>query len=316
MAKDYYEILGVSRDADAKEIKKAYRKLAMKYHPDQNKDNPDAEAKFKEISVAYDVLSDPEKRKKYDRMGHENFERGYEASGGYNDFNSANFEDFADIFGDIFGGGGSSQKGGGGFSFFENLFGGGGRRQSANFRSGGFNFNQGQGGFQAQKGQNVKTNLKIPFSDAVKGNEKTIVLNGNKKINVKIPQGVKDGQKIKLKGQGYPSQTGGENGDLIIELSIYNDTDYERDGNNLKKNIPLDLKTALQGGKIDVNTFWGTISLKIPPKTSGGKVFKIPGFGVRTKNSKGDLFLRVEIKLPDNLNDEKIKEIVKILDKK
>jgi curved DNA-binding protein len=296
--KDYYEILGVSKDADAKEIKKAYRKLAMKYHPDKNKNNPEAEAKFKEITVAYDVLSDPEKRKKYDRMGHETFEQGFDTNN-FN-FNADNFADLGDIFGDIFGGGGRGFKGG--FSFSD-IFG--------NFtNAGGGNFSR---GFQQRtKGQNISTELKIPFSEAVKGSERVIRLSNGKEIKVKIPQGVKDGQKIKLKGQGYPSRDGGDNGDLIITLSVYNNTEYEIDGNNLKKSFTIDLKTALQGGKVDIPTLWGTISLKIPPKTSSSKVFKIPGFGIRKKSYKGDLFIKLEIKIPD-ISDKKIKKIVNIL---
>ncbi len=300
--KDYYEILGVSKDVDAKELKKAYRKLAMKYHPDKNKDNPDAEAKFKEITVAYDVLSDPEKRKKYDRMGHDNFEKGYEASGGFGGFNSENFADLGDIFGDLFGG-----KGGGGFSFSD-LFGGG---FSGGQQHGGF------GGFQqATKGQNIKTELKIPFSEAVKGGERSIRLQGSKEIKVKIPQGIKDGQKIKLKGQGYASPNGGETGDLIIQISVYNNTEYKIDGDNLIKPLVLDLKTALNGGKVDVNTLWGTITLTIPPKTGSGKTFKIPGFGIRKKNSKGNLLIKTEISIPAELTDKQIKKITKILEEK
>ena len=296
--KDYYEILGVSKDADAKEIKKAYRKLAMKYHPDKNKNNPEAEAKFKEITVAYDVLSDPEKRKKYDRMGHETFEQGFDTHN-FN-FNADNFADLGDIFGDIFGGGGRGFKGG--FSFSD-IFG--------NFtNAGGGNFSR---GFQQRtKGQNISTELKIPFSEAVKGSERVIRLSNGKEIKVKIPQGVKDGQKIKLKGQGYPSRDGGDNGDLIITLSVYNNTEYEIDGINLKKSFTIDLRTALQGGKVDIPTLWGTISLKIPPKTSSSKVFKIPGFGIRKKSYKGDLFIKLEIKIPD-ISDKKIKKIVNIL---
>ena len=296
--KDYYEILGVSKDADAKEIKKAYRKLAMKYHPDKNKNNPEAEAKFKEITVAYDVLSDPEKRKKYDRMGHETFEQGFDTNN-FN-FNADNFADLGDIFGDIFGGGGRGFKGG--FSFSD-IFG--------NFtNAGGGNFSR---GFQQRtKGQNISTELKIPFSEAVKGSERVIRLSNGKEIKVKIPQGVKDGQKIKLKGQGYPSRDGGDNGDLIITLSVYNNTEYEIDGINLKKSFTIDLRTALQGGKVDIPTLWGTISLKIPPKTSSSKVFKIPGFGIRKKSYKGDLFIKLEIKIPD-ISDKKIKKIVNIL---
>jgi len=303
--KDYYEILGVTKETNDKDLKKAYRKLAMKYHPDKNKNNPEAEAKFKEITVAYDVLSDPEKRKKYDRMGHDSFEKGYDTSGGFN-FSGENFSDLGDIFGDLFGGG----KGGGFSDIFGSMF--GGANGNPRGRAGGY-----QGGFSQQptKGQSIKTELKIPLSDAIKGGERSIRLQGNKEIKVKIPMGIKDGQKIKLKGQGYNSQTGGESGDLIITISVYNNTEYKIDGDNLSKTISLDLKTALTGGKFDVNTFWGTISLTIPPKTSGGKVFKIPGFGIRRKNIKGNLLVKTEIKIPE-LSDKKLKKIIKLLEEK
>jgi len=291
--KDYYEILGVRKDADASELKKAYRKLAMKYHPDKNKDNPDAEAKFKEITVAYDVLSDPQKRKKYDRMGHDSFEKGYDSSG----FGGGDFSDLGDIFGDLFGGG---SRGGGGFSdIFGSMFGGGGSR--------------GRSYQQPQKGQSIKTTITVPFDDAIKGSERTVRLQGNKEIKVKVPQGIKDNQKIKLKGQGYPSNNGGENGDLIITVSVYNNTDYELDGENLSKKLELDLKTAIEGGKIDVKTLWGTIALTIPAKTSGGKVFKIPGFGVRKSGKKGNLFIKSEIIIPTELTEKQTKKIIKIL---
>jgi DnaJ-class molecular chaperone len=294
--KDYYEILGVTKETDQKELKKAYRKLAMQYHPDKNKDNPEAEAKFKEITVAYDVLSDPEKRKKYDQMGHDNFEKGYDTSGGFN-FNGENFADLGDIFGDLFGR--SSGKSGGFSDIFGSMF-GGGRNQG---------YKQ-----QVSKGQNIKTELKIPFSDAVKGGERSIRLQGSKELTVKIPQGIKDGQKIKLKGQGYQSPSGGENGDLIITVSVYNNTEYELDGDNLNKKLSLDLKTALKGGKLDVTTLWGTISLTIPAKTSSGKVFKIPGFGVRNKDSKGNLFIKTEIIIPTELTEKQTNKILKVLE--
>ena len=289
--KDYYEILGVTKDVDSRDLKKAYRKLAMQWHPDKNKDNPSAETKFKEITVAYDVLSDPEKRKKYDRMGHDNFEKGYDSGG----FGGGDFSDLGDIFGDLFGGG---SRGGGGFSdMFGSMFGGGGGQRRA----------------QPQKGQSIKTTLTVAFDDAIKGSERTVRLQGNKEITVKVPQGIKDSQKIKLKGQGYPSQNGGENGDLIITVSVYNNTDYELDGDNLNKKLDLDLKTAIQGGKIDVTTLWGTIALTIPPKTSGGKVFKIPGFGVRKKGTKGNLFIKSEIQIPSELTEKQTKKILKVL---
>ncbi len=299
MAKDYYELLGVEKTASQDEIKKAYKKLAVKYHPDKNKGDKVAEEKFKEVSVAYAVLKDEEKRAQYDRVGHENFQKGAGAGG-------AGFD-----FSDIFGGGGS-----GGFDFSD-LFGGGkGGSKSFDFSD---LFGGGFGGQQRQqrprKGETLRTQIKIPFTEAVVGTERNLSLTNGKKISVKIPMGIEDGQKIKLKNQGYPSPNGGKQGDIVITISVYNDTAYKIEKKDLYLDHFLDLKTALKGGKLDVKTLWGTISLKIPKLTSGGKVFKIPGFGIRDKYNKGNLFVKVKLELPE-LEDEKIDSIIEILEGK
>ena len=287
MEKDYYEILGVEKTASQNEIKKAYKKLAVKYHPDKNKGDKSAEDKFKEISVAYAVLKDETKRAKYDKLGHDNFQKG---------FDSSSF-DFGDIFSNIFGNGGGSSQG---FDFGD-IFG-----------NGGFGGQQRQQ--RPKKGQTLRTEMKIPFTDAVTGTERSLRLGSGKTVTVKIPQGIEDGQKIKLKNQGYPSPNGGKNGDVVLTILVYNNTNYKIDKKDLYLDYNLDLKIALLGGKIDIKTLWGTITLTIPKLTSGGKSFKIPGFGIRDSIKKGNLFVKMKIQLP-NLDDSKIEELVEIIEK-
>ncbi|MBN2693903.1 J domain-containing protein [bacterium] len=287
MSENYYEILGVSKTATDDEIKKAYRKLAMKYHPDQNQGNAEAEKKFKEISVAYSVLGDPEKRKKYDQIGHSNYER----SGG----NDSNF-DPSDIFENIFGFGKKKKKGG---SFFDDIFSNmSGARGSSNMR---------------KKGDNIEKELLITLSDALKGCSKDIIVNGQK-ISVKIPQGTKEGQKIKLKGYGSPSPFEGAPGDLILNIKFELDTNYKVDGDNIYTEFSLPLLTALKGGKIEIPTHWGTINLNIPAWTTSGKSFRIPGFGWRANEKKGDLYIKMNISLPENVTEQQKNNLISILE--
>ncbi|MCA9049343.1 MAG: J domain-containing protein, partial [Planctomycetaceae bacterium] len=236
---DYYELLGVSRTASADEIKKAYRRLAKKHHPDANPDDPSAQQRFSEITEAYEVLSDDEKRKKYDQFGHNWSKFGGAAGGGRNPFEGfgggshggAAF-DLNDILGGMFGGGGGGFGGGG--------FGGGGRRQT-----------------RPQKGQNVDVEVHVPFQVGVEGGEHELTLHvGGKteRLTIRIPAGVDDGGKIRLAGQGHPGTGGGAAGDVIVSVRIAAHPWFRREGRNLVVDVPITPSEAALGAKIDVPT--------------------------------------------------------------
>jgi len=311
--KDYYDILGVSRDADQKEIKKAYRKLAAKYHPDKNPDDPSAEDKFKEVGEAYEVLKDPEKRKLYDQVGHDwkKYQRaGQQPGNGSGGFDWSQYARGGRGRGGQSGGFGSQFDFGAGqgqgtpFSdFFETLFGGGGFGQQF----------QGQGAGRTQtrrqartKGQNYKAKLTIPLEEAYHGGERTIKVNGQR-MKVKIPKGIEDGQKLKLKGKGAQSPMGGQRGDLYLTINIKPHPNIERKGDNLYMDHFVDLYTAILGGETRINTFKGNVKLNIPEGTQNGKRFKFGGLGMPKFNNAtqhGDLFVRVLVELPRDLSSE------------
>ena len=287
MAKSLYETLGISETASVDEIKKAYRKLARKYHPDVNKDK-DAEDKFKEINAAYEVLSDPEKKQQYDQFGDSMF-------GGQN------FHDFArgqgqgvdldEILRQMFG-----QQGG---------FGSSGFSQSGFGGFGGFNqgFNEPDLDTQAQ--------ITIPFDVAILGGKQHISLN-NDSFDIKIPEGIKNGQKIRAKGKGKSYQ--GKRGDLIIKINVASSPEYQRDGSTLIKTFDIPLKTALFGGKVEIKTIHKTITLKVPKNTKQNQKFRVKQLGAfdRKTSTKGDLHLKANIVLPkiEDL-DEEFKEVLK-----
>jgi len=294
--KDYYKILGVEKAASQDEIKKAYRKLAMKYHPDHNAENKSAEEKFKEITEANEVLSDPEKRKKYDTLG-SNWKQ-YQNTGGqgFGDFytnfgggkgRSGSTYEFSGDINDIFGG-----MGGGGFSDF---FGGSGR---------GFG-----GRTQQQKtAVDVEANMNITLEDIFNGSEKQISVEG-KKIKIKINPGTKDGQKLRLKGMGRSKTAGGEKSDLYLNLHILQHPFYEIKENDLYYNLDVDLYTAVLGGKENIKTLDGkTISIIIPEGTESGKTLRLKKLGMNNNNVRGDLFVKILITIPKNLSKEE-KEI-------
>ncbi len=295
--KDYYKIIGVDKNASQDEIKKAYRKLAMKYHPDRNQDNKKAEEKFKQVTEANEVLSDPEKRKKYDTLG-SNWKQ-YQSQG-------QGFEDFYSNYGR--GGGGAQYSYSGnlddlfgnisGFSdFFESFFGRSGaaadRTQSV----------------RSRKGQDFEATLYIPLIETYNGTTKEISV-GGKRVRVKISPGTKDGKKLRLKGLGNEGMNGGEKGDLYLTLKIEKDPYFDLDSNNLYYDLFVDLYTAVLGGKKQVITLGGkTINITIPEGTDSGKVLRLKGLGFPiSENSKiyGDLLVRIKVELPQNLtNDEK-----------
>ncbi|AOO65509.1 DnaJ C-terminal domain-containing protein [Sulfurospirillum halorespirans] len=276
MSKSLYETLDVAADASAEEIKKAYRRLARKYHPDINKD-AGAEEKFKEINAAYEILSDEQKRRQYDQYGDSMF-------GGQNFHDFANAQGGAnldDILRSIFGGGG-----GGGFGGFSS----GGRGGFGSFGSGGF------GGF-SEPDLDVSAKIIIPFNVAILGGKHSLSYN-NESFDVKIPAGIKNGEKMRVKEKGKTFQ--GQKGDLILSVEVASSPEYTREGDDLVKSIDLPLKTALFGGKIAVDTLYKEITLKVKEDTKNGQKFRVKEYGAlnRKTQSKGDLYLVANIVLP------------------
>jgi molecular chaperone DnaJ len=269
--KDFYKILGVAKDAQEADIKKTYRKLARQFHPDSNPGDAKAEAKFKEISEAFSVLSDKEQRKEYDAV---------RAMGG----------------GARFTAGGQGQ--GGGFEdVFSNLFGGGGRGFPGGF-GGGFDFGP-------QSGVDLTARTSIDFIDSIKGATIKLALQGMEALNVKIPAGVQDGQKIKLRGKGRPSPNGGPSGDLIITVRVKPHPVFTRDGANLRVTVPVTFTEAALGANILVPTLGGEpVKLKINPGCPNGRVLRIQGRGVDAGNARGDLLATVEIAVPSHLSEK------------
>ncbi len=282
--KDYYKVLGVGKKASQEEIKKTYRKLALKYHPDKNPDNAEAEKRFKEISEAYEVIGDPEKRKKYDELGanwkqYEQYQnagfggsrRSYQYGG---DFGKAFSGDFSDFFNAFFGGGGF-----GGSPF-------GGRDYGHQSRG------------RRPQVRDAQAELNLSFSEAFHGVDKVVLLDGQK-IKLKIKAGAKDGQKLKLKGKGQ----GG--GDLIITLKVDQANGYRRDGLNLIMPLEIDLYTAVLGGKVSVSTPHGTLNVPIAAGSQAGQKLRLKGKGMpdyKNSNTYGDLIIELLVKLPKNLS--------------
>ncbi len=342
MAKDYYEQLGVERNADAEQIKKAYRKLAVKYHPDKNPGNKEAEDRFKEVSAAYEVLSDPDKRARYDQFGHDAFTRGGGARGG------GPAVDPYDLFSQVFGGGGGG--------IFDNLFGGGGRRQ--------------QHGPQA--GADLRYDLEIAFEDAIFGADKTIQIptlvacetcsgsgckagtrpktcgqcggsgqvtmaqgffsirqtcpychgsgqmiespcescagqgrvRRRKNIQIHIPAGVDTGSRLRISGEGESGERGGPTGDLYVVLHVHDDEVFVRNGMDLSCELPVAFEMATLGGTARVPTIGGAAQLKIPAGTQTGTVFRLRGKGVPSVRGggRGDLHVRIVVEVPTKLS--------------
>lgn len=312
--KDYYKILGVSKNASQDDIKKAYRKLARKYHPDANPNDQKAEEKFKDIGEAYEVLGDPEKRKKYDQLG-ANWQQYQQAgTGGGAGFD---FEEFMRQQG--FGGGGGRQTHttfegdfddifGGGFSdFFESLFGGGfgQSRRSTRGRSA-FGSQERQKAF---KGQDLKASLQISMEDAYNGASKVINVQGQR-LRIKIKPGIQDGQTLRLKGKGEPGINGSQPGDLLLTINVMNAPGYERRGNDLYVDMPVDLYKAVLGGTNYVNVFGQQLKLKVPPETQAGTVLRLKGKGFPDYNNpsqKGNLYAKVQITIPKKLSQKEKK---------
>ncbi|MEI8231918.1 MAG: DnaJ C-terminal domain-containing protein [Actinomycetes bacterium] len=271
LEKDFYKVLGVAKDVSEAELKKTYRKLARKYHPDSNPGDARAEAKFKEITEANSVLSDPEQRKEYDQ---------FRAMGGGARFTAP---------------GGSGQSSAGFEDVFANLFGG----------------RAGFGGFGGPTpGQDLSATTSIAFIDSVNGTTIKLEYSGMAAINAKIPAGVLDGQKIKLRGKGQPSPNGGPNGDLIITVTVKPHTVFSRDGNNLRLTVPITFAEAVLGATITVPTLGGDpVKLKVAPNTPNGRVLRVKGKGVTTVKGTGDLLATVEVLVPAHISDKAAKAL-------
>jgi len=288
---DYYKTLGVDKNASDKDIKNAYRKLARKYHPDLNPNDAEANKKFQQLNEANEVLSDADKRKKYDQYG-ENWQHGeaYEqarqqqasqqqsyagGSGGrgFEDFGGGGGDDFSEFFQSMFGG----------------AAGGGGRGRQAKYR-----------------GQDYNAELHLTLQEVVESHKQTLTVNG-KNIRITIPAGVENGQTIKIAGHGSPGVNGGPAGDLFIAFSVANDPKFKRQGSDLYTTVKLDLYTAVLGGEITADTLTGKVKVKVKPETQNGTKVKLKGKGMpvyKKADEFGDLYLTYEIQMPTNLTDK------------
>ncbi|KNC18670.1 molecular chaperone DnaJ [Arthrobacter sp. RIT-PI-e] len=299
--KDFYKILGVSKDASDADIKKAYRKLARKYHPDQNQGDAAAERTFKNISEAYSVLSDAEQRQQYDAIramgGGARFSAGG-AGGG-----AGGRAGFEDIFGNLFGqGAGAGPRQRTGFSGgnlppeFADLFGGG-------MPGGGGGF---PGGFQSgrtQKGADRTASTSISFAGSVNGTTIGLREPSGEQVDVRIPAGIKDGQKVRVKGKGQPGQAGA--GDLMVTVNVKEHPLFKRDGDNIRLQVPVSFPEAALGAQIEVPTLTGElVKMRVPAGTPSGRTLRLKGRGVKTSKTTGDLLVTVEVVVPQNLSKD------------
>lgn len=288
MDKDLYEILGVKKDASEGEIRKAFLKLAKKHHPDVNQNNKEAETKFKEVNLAYEVLKDAKKRAQYDQMkamGANPFARAQHAGsygwGGGQPFSGAEMGDLG--LGDL----------------FEEIFGGGFHFGQEGFRPGRRGARSGGAGFRA-RGQDREARVEVSFLDAARGAERTLEFAGNRRLTVRIPEGVQTGSKIKLSGQGDPGMGGGPNGDLVLELQVGEHPYFIREGENLLLKLPVSFSEAVLGAEVEVPTLDGKVHMKIPKGVSSGQRLKLSGKGIRSQKTgnRGDQFIEISIKVP------------------
>lgn len=311
--KNYYEILGVSPDADEKTIKKAYHQLAKKYHPDVNPGDKKAEEKFKEVMEAYQAISDTTKRQKYDEL-RQNYHQ-WQARGGRGDFDWGRWqaqpgdgmntrtmtpEEFAEMFGGM---GGSGPFGGdGGFSdFFSTIFGMGGNGEARGFGSG-FSSRP------SRTGQDLEAEASLTLEEAYQGTTR-LIRTGEKQIEAKIPKGVRTGSRVRLAGQGGPGFSGGPKGDLYLNITVEPHTRYAREGDDVKVDLAVDFYTAVLGGEVSIHTLGGEVRLKIPPMSQSGKKFRLKGKGMPKldqPSQQGDLYAELSIVLPERLSEKEI----------
>lgn len=323
--KDYYKILGVSRSADTKDIKRAFRKLAQQYHPDRNPDDPEAERKFKEVNEAYTVLSDEEKRQQYNRFGAqwEQYARaGASARGGYGApgggaYTSVSPEDIEQILRNMGMGGAAGRTGGGqrgsGFSsFFDSLFGGaaggqpyGGSPFGDTYETSGRGFGGGGfSGFDPRAGVETPQRTEVPVSisleEAFRGTQRTLEGGDGRRVEVDIPRGAKTGSKIRV-----PSPSG--QGDLLLKVTVQSHDRFTREGDNLRVRVPVDLYTAVLGGEAEVPTLERPVVLSIPAGAQSRKTFRLRGLGMpqlRKPDQRGDLLAELDVQIPTNLSAE------------
>lgn len=291
--KDYYKILGIEKTATADEIKKAYRKLAVKYHPDKNPNNKVAEEKFKEINEANEVLGDPVKRKKYDELG-ENWMHYQQQGGNAQDFdwskytggNGGRYQTYSQE--DIFGEGGQFSD------FFSSVFGG--------------DFQQGRRKPRARKGQDYEAEIHVSLEEAYAGTTRQLQIN-NETLQIKIKPGIKEGQILRMKEKGGFGSQGGMRGDVFMKVHIEKHPHFERKEDNIYSDIPVNLYTTVLGGKATIRTLKGVIKIDIPKGTDSGKVFRLKGLGMPkfgNENEKGDFYAKVSIVIPKNLSEKEL----------
>ena len=296
--KDYYRILGVSKDASIEDIRKAYRKLARKYHPDVNPNNKEAEERFKEINEAHEVLTDAEKRSKYDQLG-ANWQRYQQMGGEPGGFDWSQwfagqqqgggervYTEYVDL-NDLFGTGGFS-------GFYQSIFGGGARAGAR----------QQQRSFAAE-GRDVEQPVRISLEEAYHGTTR-ILQTGRRRLEVKIPPGVQTGSRVRVAGEGEKGFGGGQPGDVYLVITVSDHPTYTRDGADLRMTHPVDLYTLILGGETTVPTLRGRVSLRIPPETKAGRVFRLRGQGMpllRNPSQHGDLYVEVQPLIPEHLSD-------------
>jgi len=291
--KDFYSVLGVSKDVSEADLKKKYRTLARQYHPDSNAGDAKAEAKFKEISEAYSVLSDPEQRTEYDQV------RAMGSGARFTSGGSGQPGGFEDVFGGMFGGGGGNRRAGFQQGGFEDLLGG---------MFGGGGFGQTTGGYRGYggptRGRDLEATTTLDFVTAINGDTITLQPQGGKSIRVKIPAGVSDGQKIRLTGKGEPSPDGGETGNLVLTVKVRKHPVFERDGLNLRVDVPVTFVEATLGATVEVPTLGGEpVRLRVAAGTPSGRVLRVKGRGVATSKGTGDLLATVQVAVPSHLTD-------------
>ena len=305
LQKDFYKVLGVSKDADEATIKKAYRKLARTWHPDQNKGNPEAEERFKEIGEAYTVLSNPEQRQQYDAirsMGAGGF-RGGAGGGGASGVN------FEDLFGAFGGGNGgnvrfSTSGGGAGFNLDDILgaFGGFGGAHGSPYQQ------------APQKGEDLHASTRITLKQSLSGVNIKLAVSG-KPMTVKVPKGIKDGQSVRLRGKGKASINGGSAGDLIVTIHVEEDPVYSRDGNDLRMTLPVTFAEATLGANVELPLIDGsTVTVKVPAGSDSGRTLRLKGRGVATKKGTGDLLATISVVVPKDLTPEQLDSIKSLAD--